>query len=160
MKKSQSGFTLIELIVVIVLLGILGVTALGRFQDLSGDAQVAVLNGIATELSGASNINYAKSLTGTPAITVGANVALDVDTTAGADKCPEVTLETNLLTGGSLPADYSIASDNTVACNVNGAGDRYDCTVLLDDGAGGGTAGDRLVNGNEISTTFTMVCTD
>jgi MSHA pilin protein MshA len=60
--KRQQGFTLIELVAVIVLLGILAATALPRFVNLQSDAREAVLNGIAGSMQGASAQTYAKAL--------------------------------------------------------------------------------------------------
>jgi len=57
--KSQSGFTLIELVVVIVLLGVLAAIAVPRFVNLQDDAQVAQRNATAAAITSAMNINYA-----------------------------------------------------------------------------------------------------
>ncbi len=61
-KKIQSGFTLIELVIVIIILGILSVTAAPKFLDLQGDAKASTLDAIAGAMKAASDTIYAKSL--------------------------------------------------------------------------------------------------
>jgi MSHA pilin protein MshB len=51
MKRKQQGFTIIELVVVILLLGILTATALPRFMDVTDEAHDAVVSGVIGGLS-------------------------------------------------------------------------------------------------------------
>ncbi|PMG31845.1 hypothetical protein BCU94_06610 [Shewanella sp. 10N.286.52.C2] len=59
--KQQNGFTLIELVVVIIILGILAVTAAPKFINLQGDARVSALAGMKAAIQGGNTLVYSKA---------------------------------------------------------------------------------------------------
>ncbi|AQS40416.1 prepilin-type N-terminal cleavage/methylation domain-containing protein [Shewanella psychrophila] len=59
--KKQKGFTLIELVVVIIILGILAVTAAPKFINLQGDARESTLNGFRGALQGSNSLVFSKA---------------------------------------------------------------------------------------------------
>lgn len=129
--KRQAGFTLIELVVVIVILGILAITAAPKFLNMQGDAREASLKGMKAAMQSASSMVYSKAvIKGLETSSTAVNVA-NIETIYGYPTATSAGIGAALADGTST--DWAV--DTTVTTGYaltpsNASSTLKDCYVL------------------------------
>jgi len=146
-SRKEKGFTLIELVMVIVILGILAAFALPRFADFSGDAEQASIDAARGSLKSAMGITRAKALASNDSTTTGnASFTLEGQT---------VTLENGYLDATSIETiaqlgDYDVTVDSeNAAVALGDPADGSPCFVFT-----GSTGANSAPSVSDVRNTF------
>ncbi len=122
--RIQKGFTMIELVMVIVILGILAAVAIPRFIDLQSNAQQAAVDGVAGSLATASSINYAGCSAVGNTVTAGKCIAVSQCSDVASAITPALTLGT---AGAAIADTYNLLADTA----ATGNGTEATCTLQI-----------------------------
>lgn len=137
--KRQGGFTLIELVVVIVILGLLAATALPRFINVSDEAREASINGVAGGLRSAASLARAQYIVngsnGATTITMeGQSVNVLTGSTVGGRPTQATT---GIDVAMSPPDGYTVDHSGAVSTYTPDNGGSATCQVRYDADATG-----------------------
>ena len=152
--KRQQGFTLIELVVVIVILGILAVTAAPKFMNLQGDARHATLEGLKGAIQGGAGIVYGKA----------AIAGIETDD-SGTQKVSTANGTVTTLFG--YPAAVSGGINNAIvgadtngdwAFKITGTGTKTDARVVFASSKYKTQVADTTIAGKSVKTTIPKDC--
>ncbi|MGR5119897.1 type II secretion system protein [Vibrio astriarenae] len=142
--KKQGGFTLIELVVVIVILGILAVTAAPKFLNLQSDARASSLQGLKGAMAGAAGITYGKAaIDGIETVSSGETVNGTIDVVFGYPAATTTGIGNAVDGLSSTDGDWEVVSGHASAAtgivySFVGTDSTSNCVVVYSTNASAG----------------------